>query len=89
MFVNSYADTVLRAVAIDAARYVALADQNSNSADVYLSAKLKHVLPGVKVGYKFDRANTAGVNIQYQSLPSALSLIPKLVTIQAVAPIEK
>lgn len=89
VFINSYVDTVLRSIAIDASRFAALADQNSSSATVYLQEKLHRLLPNVKVSQRVDRDSVAFASLEYRPLPSIFDLTTTSVEIRAVSPIEK
>lgn len=89
MFLNSYLDTVLRAVVVDASRYAALADQSAESASSYLDSKLHQLLPNVMVSSRVERGLLASATIRYSSLPTIFNLTSQQVEIRAVAPIEK
>lgn len=89
MFVNSYVDTVLRAVVIDSSRFTALADQSIESGQAYLEAKLRQQLPNVKVGARVERGNVSRTTIEYMSLTTLFNLTSRVVKIEAATPIEK
>lgn len=89
MFLNSYTDTLLRAIAVDAARHLALADQDVNSSSVQLDAKLKRLLPNISVSKSSDRGELATVRLSYRPMLSFLNLSSREVSIRVAAPIEK
>jgi hypothetical protein len=89
MFLNSYVDTVVRSVAIDAARFAALADQDQLAAQDHLDSKLSVMLPTFRVKAKIERGTNAIALLEYSSLPSFFNVLAHTVKIQVVAPIEK
>lgn len=88
MFVNSFQDTVARAIALDASRYAALADQQVDSARSYLNDKLNRLLPRLGASTSIQIRETALVEIQYQPLPTVFNLSANPVTIRVVTPVE-
>lgn len=88
MFINGYQDSVARAVAIDASRYAALADQDSSSARAYLEQKLAKLLPQTKLQTSLQIDKLATVELQYRPLPTLFNLLGKLVSIKVVTPVE-
>lgn len=89
MFLNSYIDTVLRSVAVDASRFTSLADQDQISAERHVQEKLQELLPNFKVVATVERSSIARAVISYQPLPNIFSVFSKPVKIESVAPIEK
>lgn len=88
MFINSYQDTVTRAIAIDASRYAALADQQVESARSYLNDKLKRLLPRLDAKTSLQIAETALVEISYAPLPTIFNPSANPITIRVVTPVE-
>lgn len=87
-FLNTYTDTVARAIAVDSARYAALADQDYLSASSYLSRKIKQNLPQADISTRLSIGDIARVELQYTPLISIFNLQIKPVQIQAVSPVE-
>jgi hypothetical protein len=88
LFINSYVDTLARAVAIDASRYAALADQNYISAKGYLEQKISDHLSHVSVKSSLSLGETALVEISYQPPANLFNLANGPVSIRAVTPLE-
>jgi outer membrane protein TolC len=88
LFLNSYLDTVARAIAIDGSRYAALADQNYETAQAYLDNKIATLLPQIKVTTSVQRDEFALVKLTYQPLGSAWLIGAKPVQIKVVTPVE-
>jgi hypothetical protein len=89
LFINGYVDTVARAVAIDASRYAALADQDYTSAKTYLDQKLSTDLGQVKFDSSIEIGQTALVTLRYSPISNLVTFGKSSVQIRAASPVEK
>jgi len=87
-FINGYVDSVVRAVAVDASRYAALADQTIDGANQHLDAKLSQLLPTLPITKNIEISSTAKVEVSYLALPSIFNLLNRSVTVRVESPIE-
>ena len=87
-FLNSYIDSVARVIAVDSARYAALADQDYFSAASYLNKKVKQHLPQIDVSTNISLGENARVELQYAPFISLFNVQTKRVQIKAVTPVE-
>lgn len=88
LFINSYVDTLARAIAVDASRFAALADQDYQSAKTYLEQKLSDNLSHVVVNSNLSIGTTALVELKYQPPANFINLAKHEVSIRAVTPLE-
>lgn len=88
MFLNNYQDTVARAVALDASRYAALADQDLVSARGYLDRQLARMLPKLQVQSSVQIDKVATVGIEYRPLPTLFNIAGQRVSIRVGTPVE-
>jgi hypothetical protein len=87
-FLNGYVDTIVRAVAVDASRYAALADQSYDGALAHLDAKIKQTLPKTKIARTISIGKTAKVELSYEAILNVFNIAKRTVTVQVETPIE-
>jgi len=87
-FLNGYVDTIVRAVAVDASRYAALADQSYDGALAHLDAKINQTLPKTKISRTISIGKTAKVELSYEAILNVFNIGKRIVTVQAETPIE-
>jgi hypothetical protein len=87
-FVNGYIDTVVRAIAVDASRFAALADQDLAGANQHLDAKIRQLLPKLILTKNIQLGKTAVVQLQFEAPATLFNIANRKNSVRVETPIE-